>query len=51
VYVTTAGLIETGNFPGKRVSYVEMLPQESVRLESDFDFWVVERMLESGEHV
>ncbi|MBI3088219.1 MAG: glycosyltransferase [Candidatus Omnitrophica bacterium] len=45
LYVTSAALIEGGDFLGKRISCIEMSPQESLRLETDFDFWVAEQWL------
>jgi len=48
LYLTSAGLIRSGGFLGERISYIEMAPHESLRLETDFDFWVAERVLESG---
>lgn len=49
VYIASSAVIRSGEFPGKRVSSIEMTPHESLRLETDFDFWVAERMIESGK--
>jgi CMP-N-acetylneuraminic acid synthetase len=51
LYVTSARLIRSGGFLGTRVSYIEMSPEESVRLQSDFDFWLAEQMLKEGRFV
>ncbi|MBI4347584.1 MAG: glycosyltransferase [Elusimicrobia bacterium] len=48
LYVTSADLIRNGGFLGTRVSYVEMAAHESLRLETDFDFWVAQQMLAGG---
>lgn len=48
VYVTSASLIRNGGFPGPRVSYIEMAPQESFRIESEFDLWVAEQLIARG---
>ncbi len=47
LYVTKSDAIRSGGFLGKRISYIEMSSKESLRLESDFDFWVAEQMLVS----
>jgi CMP-N-acetylneuraminic acid synthetase len=51
LYVTSARLIRSGGFLGSRVSYIEMSPEESVRLQSDFDFWLAGQMLKEGRFV
>ena len=45
LYVTQARLIRSGGFLGSRISYIEMAPEESVRLQTEFDFWITEQML------
>jgi len=49
IYVVSAALARSEDIIGKRVSYIEMTPHESLRLETDFDFWVAEQMIKSSQ--
>lgn len=51
LYLTSAALIRAGDFLGKRVSHIEMTQQESLRLETDFDFWVAEQLLQKAHSI
>lgn len=48
IYLASAEVIRAGDFLGKRISYIEMAPQESLRLENDFDFWMAEQIVKAG---
>ncbi len=47
LYVLKAGNLFTGTFLGDRVGYIEMFEHESVRLESEYDFFVAEALVTS----
>jgi N-acylneuraminate cytidylyltransferase len=45
IYTLKSSNIFLENMLGKKVGYIEMQPYESVRLESNYDFWVAEQMI------
>lgn len=46
IYVVKRESLEkTQNMIGKRVTYIEMTEEESVRINSEFDFWLAEQIL------
>jgi CMP-N-acetylneuraminic acid synthetase len=48
VYVVKASSIRSGGFLGQKISHIEMSTQESIRLQTDFDFWTAEQLLRGG---
>lgn len=46
IYVAKRELLEkTKNIIGKSVAYVEMLEEESIHIDSEYDFWLAEQIL------
>lgn len=48
VYVIKADLIRRGDRYGEKISRKILSRRENVEIDDDFDFWVAERILESG---
>lgn len=49
IYVAKREVLEkTMNVIGKSVAHIEMLPRESIHVDSEFDFWVAEQLLKQG---
>jgi CMP-N-acetylneuraminic acid synthetase len=48
LYVVRAENVRKGRFFGEHVGYVEMTRAESLRLESEYDFWIAEQILLHG---
>ena len=46
VYLTKVEAIKSGNLLGRTVGHITMLPEESIKINSGFDFWLVQRILE-----
>jgi len=46
VYLTKVETIRSGSLLGKTVGHITMLPEESIKINSSFDFWLVQRILE-----
>jgi CMP-N-acetylneuraminic acid synthetase len=50
IYVTgTENFEKTRNIVGRRVGYIEMLREESVQINSQFDFWLAEQLLKGSK--
>ena len=45
IYLTRAEIVRKGMLLGKRLGHITMLPEESVKIKSPFDFWVAENIL------
>jgi len=46
--VVKADSISAGGFLGQQIGHIEMSNHESLRLQTDFDFWVADQMLRAG---
>ncbi|MCP4374811.1 MAG: hypothetical protein GY794_01320, partial [bacterium] len=46
VYLTKTETIESLSLLGKTVGHITMLPEESIKINSSFDFWLVQRIME-----
>ncbi|MDP6543336.1 MAG: glycosyltransferase [Phycisphaerae bacterium] len=46
VYLTKVEAIESGSLLGKTVGHITMLPEESIKINSSFDFWLAQRIME-----
>jgi CMP-N-acetylneuraminic acid synthetase len=51
IYVVKAASVRAGGFLGQRISHIEMSNYESLRLQTDFDFWTAEQVIRSGNLV
>ena len=50
LYLVRSQLVRQQEFIGTRVGHIETLPSEALRIESEHDFFVAERMIESGRY-
>ncbi len=48
LYVFRAQNLNSKNLLGKKVGYIEMQPFESVRLETEYDIWITDKMIKNG---
>ena len=44
LYLSRVSSITKDNFLGKRIGHITMLPQESIKLDNEFDFWLAEKV-------
>lgn len=44
IFLTRTEVIRSGRFLGEKIGHITMLPEESVRLSTEFDFWVAEKI-------
>jgi CMP-N-acetylneuraminic acid synthetase len=44
IYLTRADVVRRGRLLGERIGHIAMLPEESVKLKSEFDFWLAEKI-------
>jgi CMP-N-acetylneuraminic acid synthetase len=49
IYLTKVGVVQAGMLLGDRLGHITMLPEESVTIKSQFDFWVAENILTQGD--
>ena len=45
ILLTSRECIENKTLTGKRVSHITMLPEESIKINSDFEFWLAEKII------
>jgi CMP-N-acetylneuraminic acid synthetase len=45
IYLSKASVIRQGRLLGKRVGHIVMLPEESIKTNSEFDLWLAERVI------
>ena len=45
IFLSMAGVFKTNSLVGKKVGHIIMLPEESVKTNSSFEFWLAERIL------
>ena len=46
-YITTSKCLNTYGIIGKSVSYVEMMPHESIRVYNEYDLWLAEQIIKN----
>jgi CMP-N-acetylneuraminic acid synthetase len=51
IYLTKTDVIRSGHLLGRRVGHIVMLPEESIKTNSEFDLWVAERVLAEWKKV
>ena len=44
VYLTRVDVIRGGRLLGERIGHITMLPEESVKINNEFDFWLAEKI-------
>lgn len=45
VILSKTDIIKEGHLLGKKIGHIAMLPEESVKINSDFDFWLAEKII------
>jgi CMP-N-acetylneuraminic acid synthetase len=45
IYLSKKNVIKNEELVGKRVGHITMLPEEGVKINSDFEFWMAERII------
>lgn len=48
IYVSWTNVITMENFLGERIGHIVMTPEESVHIDSEFDFWLAEQILKKS---
>ena len=48
IYASRTGVITENSFLGKSIGHITMTREESIHIDSEFDFWVAERMVTEG---
>ena len=46
IYLNKTDVIRSGKFTGKKVGHIIMLPEESIKINSKYDFWLAEKVLD-----
>lgn len=44
IYLSRADTVLAGKFPGERIGHITMLPEESLRINSEYEFWLAEKI-------
>ena len=44
IYLSRVGTVQAGKFLGERIGHITMLPEESVRISSAYEFWLAEKI-------
>jgi len=50
IYLTRSEIVRSGRFLGDIVGHITMLPEESVKIDSEFDFWIAEKIAREWLH-
>ena len=45
VFLSKAEVIRNGNFLGKKIGHIIMLPEESIKISSEYDLWLCEKVI------
>lgn len=45
IYLTKTEIIENGQFLGDKIGHILMLPDESIKINSEYDLWLAEKIL------
>ncbi len=49
IYLSRTSVIKKDNFLGKRISHITMLPDESIKLDNEFNFWLADKIIREWE--
>ncbi len=44
IYLTRSDWIQAGKFFGEKIGHITMLPEESVKIRSEYEFWLAEKI-------
>jgi len=44
IYLTRTDVIRSGKFLGEKIGHIAMLPEESAKINSEFEFWVADKI-------
>lgn len=50
IYLSRMSAIKKGNFLGRKIGHIVMLPEESIKIDSDFNFWLAEKIIKEWEN-
>jgi len=45
IYLNKINVIQSGHFLGKKIGHILMLPEESIKINSEYDLWLAEKIL------
>lgn len=51
IYLNRTDTVLAGKFLGERIGHITMLPEESVRIDSDYEFWLAEKIASEWMHM
>jgi len=49
IYISRTNVIREGRLLGKKIGHIIMLPEESIKINTDFDLWMVEKIITEWE--
>lgn len=49
IYLSRVAAIKKGNFLGNKVSHITMLPEESIKLDTEFNYWLARKVIKEWE--
>lgn len=47
IYLTKTDVIEAGRFLGDKIGHIVMLPEESIKISSEYDLWLAENIMKN----
>jgi len=50
IYLSKISAIKKNNFLGTKIGHTVMLPEESVKVDSEFNFWIAEKIIKEWEN-
>jgi CMP-N-acetylneuraminic acid synthetase len=50
IYLSKIQAIKNGNFLGSKIGHIMMLPEESVKVDSEFNYWLAEKIIKEWEN-
>lgn len=50
IYLTKSDVIRGGNFLGRKIGHIAMLPEESIKINSEYDLWMVRKIISGWEN-
>lgn len=50
IYLSKTSMIRKDNFLGAKIGHIVMLPEESVKIDSEFNYWLAEKILKEWEN-
>jgi len=50
IYLSKASVIKKDNFLGAKIGHITMLPEESIKIDSEFNYWLAEKIIKEWEN-